>query len=285
MLWFDLLFGPLMILGFPVLAWFIPARFESEQARGDYRRRWRRAHGCTLLLLGTFFAARVFFPPAVSRQFWMLCFIQMPLFIRLIPAKNPSWGSPFPSGSQRAASLQVRTRSSPVPARAWAIAWIVWLVPAMFAAWALVEKSGTPGSSQAAFIVSLLLPIGALCLAFGPYFVRLVLREPEPMDPADSADLREAYRRHRYARAWMFYIFPLVIAITQAAFAAVIAWLPPTAATQRALGMIGGVAGTVGGLLGAAAGIYFGVWRAKLNQTVRDLTGKQSSTAGERPQA
>ena len=77
MFWFDLLFAPLMILAFPVLAWFIPARFESEQARLDYERLWKLAHGCTLLILVTYFTAKALLPTAVSRQFWLLCFIDL----------------------------------------------------------------------------------------------------------------------------------------------------------------------------------------------------------------
>ena len=91
------------------------------------------------------------------------------------------------------------------------------------------------------------------------------------MDAAESDELRTAYQKHRTARAWMFFAAPLVMTLTQAGLAVVIAWMPTTPEGGRIIGVVGGVVGTIVGVAGAAAGIYFGFWAISMGNGLKRL--------------
>ena len=268
MVWFDHLFPPLMILIFPIFCTLVPARADCDQqaavASGLLRKLWLLAVASLILYFAVYHAMG----GGQWRQLWMLCFLQMPLMNHLLAAKNPSWVSPH-AGARRVASLTSRTAEPVVPVTAWVAAWIYWGLVA------LVTGIGCAFNELPArlmFSASLFTGIGAIALAFGPMLVRTVLQEPEPMDPGHSSELEAAYHRHRRARSWMFFAMPLILITMFGGFAVAIAWLGSDPRTERQIGLIGGITGAVVGVLGGVAGTIFGIWRAKLNQKVRDLS-------------
>ena len=266
--WFELLFPPLMIVMFPVMACFIRSQTESDDGDMTARRLGHRLHGIAVASLVAFFVARAILGGHNVRMMWMLCFVQMPFWQRYIAAKNPSWGSPHAT-TQRVASLTNRATQTVIPTLAWVIAWGGWGLLAAIAAWGYFVNE-IP--NRLGVLISMFIVVPAIFLGFGPKLVRLVSYEPEPLDPNNSPELQAAYEEHRTARSWMFFALPICTVAIFCGGAVAIAWLATNIHAEQRIGLYGGLAGTFVGILGSAVGTYFGFWRARLNQTVHDMS-------------
>jgi hypothetical protein len=269
--WFDWTFPPLMILSLPLIGLFIPRRPESEAAAAKVQGLTRRLWLLALISVAVYYTTYLLGGGGQWRQLWMLCFLQMPLFQRLAAAKNPGYGPPH-TGRTRAASLDNRRAESWIPFRAWLGVWSVWTLLAAVSAWGYVHN-GLP--KRLGLMILLFHGMTALLLSLGPMFVGMVSREPEPMDPHGSEELAAAYRKHRLARRWLFFCIPTILMLMFGLSSAAIAWLATDPAAEARIGLYGGIAGSIIGLAGGSSGLYFGVWRARLNQQLRDLTGVQ----------
>ena len=221
--------------------------------------------GCSLAI---FVGVYVGWGAARARNAWMLCFLQLPLFQRYAQARDASWGPPHAT-TTRTAILTDRSRDVVVPAWSWMVAWGIWIA---LVASALVGGWRNELPTRLWYSVTIFLSIPAIALAFGPRLVRLVTREPEPMDPAQTPTLAEAYRRHRRARCWVFFTFPLVFLLLFGGCAVVIAWCATSPGAEQQIGLYGGILGTLFGIGGGILGTVFGFWRAKLNRMARDLS-------------
>jgi MFS family permease len=195
---------------------------------------------------------------------------------RLMRAKNPSYTTPH-AGNTRIATLVSREVKSTVPRAAWVSAWVLWAALGAIAAWGYVYN-GLP--SRMGYVMAMFFLAPAVFLAFGPTLAKTPLYEPEPMDPNNSTELSAAYAKHRKARSWLFFLLPVCMMIMFGVCSVVIAWLATSPEAEGQIGLYGGIAGTIVGIAGAVAGTYFGAWRAKLNQKVRDLTAEQQKSVG-----
>ena len=99
-----------------------------------------------------------------------------------------------------------------------------------------------------------------------PTSIRRTLTEPEPLDGAGSAELRELYRRQRNRRALgLFWGGAVMLPAAMGPLLALPLWWPAQGATW---GLVGGLVGTLLGLAGAAFGIHSSLERARI-QTAR----------------
>lgn len=268
MTWFDRLFPPLMILMFPLMTLLVPNRAESPEqvARARRARMWMLLIAtCSLLV---FVGVYLGWGGERARMAWVLCFLQMPLWQRYAQARDTSWGSPHATMT-RTATLTDRSREVVVPMWPWLVAWGVWVVLVVLA---LVGGWRHELPTRLWYAVGVFLAIPPMALAVGPWLVRLVTYEPEPMDSAQTPALAEAYQRHRHARCWMFFALPVGFLLLFGGFAVVIAWFATSPRAEQQIGLYGGILGAVFGIGGGIAGTIFGLWRAKLNRMARDLS-------------
>ncbi len=214
---------------------------------------------------------------------WLLFFpLWFGLFVRLVFAVRPDAVSPFPeprSGPvQRTASLQSRRGESPVRAGHWALVWAGWGIAVLMLL--LGVWNGLPaGVSEhlPPMLVLLMLGLAPLPLVIGPWVIRMLLLEPEPLDDGGSADLREAYARHRQTKAWGFYWLDVAMVFLFSAMPLAAVWAP---VTGPALGAVGGIGGSLVGLGGAFFGVRMGVQRMRIKEHLEELVRGQESISG-----
>ena len=80
------------------------------------------------------------------------------------------------------------------------------------------------------------------------------------------------------ARSWLFFSLSASMVIMFGVCSVAIAWFATNPEAEGKIGLYGGIAGTIVGIVGGVIGTCFGVWRAKLNQKVRDLTVKEQGS-------
>lgn len=273
MRWFDWTFPPLMILSLPLICLFIPNRAESEEKAAKARRLTMQLWLLALGSVAIYSIAYTLGGGGQWRQLWILCFVQMPFFNKLAAAKNPGYGAPH-VGNTRVASLSNRQKEPTIPPGAWLGVWTCWMLLAAASGWGYFHND-LP--TRLGLMIVFFHGMTAVCLSLGPLFVRMATREPEPMDPHNSQELAAAYKKHRIARRWVFFSLPTIMVVMFGVCSVAIAWLATDPASEANIGLYGGIAGTFIGLAGGFCGLYFGVWRARLNQQVRDLTNRSRS--------
>ena len=280
MKWFDMLFPPALILTPLVITLCIRPNHETDEQRDTATRLMRFLVLGTIGAIGIWLIAYLTLPGGVSRHFWPVVFPLFALSSRIMPNRNVNWQAPHPDDTVRVASLKSRQHESPIPTMAWAVPIVLAVVflGALLARWTQPFETDSDQSRWwIAFIVAVtLIPMEA---AMGPWIIRLVMREPEPMDLGGSKELSEEYRRNRNARAWMFYIFLLVMLCLAGISTTVLGWIAMDAEIGGTIGLVGGIVGSVIGILGATAGVYFSFRRARINGMMRELMQQQSADA------
>jgi hypothetical protein len=132
---------------------------------------------------------------------WIYPFILLHvLFARpLIQVKNPmAKGDAFMPQTTRAASLEPRHRASTLARWAWFLGLGVWSATALLCLWLLASvRSWYRIEDTLGFLLSASLP-----LVIAPAVLRWWLQRPEPMDPAGTPALSDAYARLRRIKAW-----------------------------------------------------------------------------------
>lgn len=269
--WFDLIFPPLMIVSLPLVGFFIPNRPESDEMVARTRRFSAQLSLLSFISLAIYYIVYTFGGGGQWRQLWMLCFLQMPLFNKLVASKNPSYGAPH-MGTTRVAALSNRDAESTIPRKAWLCTWAVWAMFVVVSAWGCYHNSMP---MRLSLMIAMFAGLTAVFLSFGPTLVRMVSREPEPMDLRNSTEIASAYRKHRIARRWTFFLLPTVMVVMFGSCSVAIAWLATNPTSEANIGLYGGTAGAIVGVAGGICGIFFGVWRARLNQQVHNLTSTQ----------
>jgi hypothetical protein len=109
--------------------------------------------------------------------------------------------------------------------------------------------------------VSCMAPFGLLWL---PVVMRSMLREPEPMDAAGSAELAALYARQRHRRILgMFWLNGVAAPLVLGGVFALATWFPDVGGFW---GIVGGVGGSTLGIIGAIYGVMMTAERAKIAQ-------------------
>lgn len=272
MWWFELLF-PLGLILMPLVYALGFELFTTAQAT-------RSGRPFSLILwlgtaagIGAFHLAREYWPDSAGFM-WVLCF---PLWfgaaMPMLAKKYPSLGGPFAPGMPlRSASLTPREQV--IPRWAWWPVGLIWLVALGLISW--------PGMNVTSgrtwwLLVGMHLMLGALFLILTPWCLRRLPHEPEPMDPAGSAELVEGYRRLRHFRAWGLFGLSAVMLLIFSAFMVTVAW----GIAGPEMGIAGGVLGTVIGLGGAVFGTIAGMRRARLNQRCQELSREPAGATRE----
>ncbi len=109
--------------------------------------------------------------------------------------------------------------------------------------------------------VACMAPLGLLWL---PVVLRSMLREPEPMDAAGSAELAALYAWQRRRRILgMFWLNGVAAPLVLGGIFALATWFPDVGGFW---GIVGGVGGTALGIIGAIYGFMMTAERAKIAQ-------------------
>jgi hypothetical protein len=107
--------------------------------------------------------------------------------------------------------------------------------------------------------ISWMAPLGLLWL---PVVLRSMLREPEPMDAAGSAELADLYAWQRRRRILgMFWLNGVAAPLVLGGIFALATWFPDVGGFW---GIVGGVGGTALGFIGAIYGFMMTAERAKI---------------------
>jgi len=128
------------------------------------------------------------------------------LYQPLLQAKKPAADSDlFMPATNRAASLTPRHTISILHKRAWFILWGIWGTVAVICMCFLAVRS------RGFFDDQVFTPLfsAAAPLVIGPFALRLWLQRPEPMDPAGSSKLADAYVRLRRIKALCIFVVAL----------------------------------------------------------------------------
>jgi hypothetical protein len=125
----------------------------------------------------------------------------------LIQAKSPTAkGDAFMPQTTRAASLKPRQIPSPLPKWAWSLGLGAWGATALLCLRLLASvKSWYRIEDTLGFLLGASLP-----LALAPGVLRWWLQRPEPMDPAGTPALSDAYARLRRIKTWCCVGFSLI---------------------------------------------------------------------------
>lgn len=199
---------------------------------------------------------------------WALQFVLWwPFGVRLLVALRPEAARPHPDSPSRTAALTPRAAEQDLPSGAFVPGWIL----VCFAAGLILTRAlrgetaaATPGGW---WPVVLCLAGAAFPLVLTPLVLRLSTREPEPLDPAASAELVDAYARLRRLKARAFAGTAIASAALFAGLAVAVAYVGDGAT----LGLVGGVGGTVLGLAGATFGIVAGNERMRIRRRLQEL--------------
>ena len=294
-----LVFPPIMLILPLALVLLVPRR------QPDDAERTRQRGMLASLLIATIVAIavwagfvltgiRVSWASWVANFSWVLFFpLWFGLAWPLIRARNPGGqgamhGSEGASGTLRTASLVNRERRNPVTRGMWAIAAVASVAgAAAIAARGLMpfplESSG-PGDEASAtaqriqwmvFLgVSCMAPLGLLWL---PVVLRSMLREPEPMDAAGSAELAALYDRQRRRRILgMFWLNGVVAPLVLGGIFALATWFPNVGGFW---GIVGGVGGSALGIVGAVYGFMMTAERARIAEVRARLDNATSSAS------
>lgn len=283
--WYTFAFAPIMIVAPLIFAAF--ARFNA-QAGGDralVRTRMIRLVIATAVAFAVFIALYLILDlwdhGVWAAHAWPLFF---PLFfgfaMPVIAAKNPDTVTPHPKTpvSVRSASLVSRERRNPLRLWHWAICWIICgiAIVGVIARPIVAPISDDAERWRIMSSILLIVVLWAPMLALLPWCMRMVLREPEPLDAAGSHELAAAYERHRNFKLWCFWwFFGIVMNVLIGSGALMTAWTTPGESMSRSLGVFGGVGGALLGVAGAAFGIYAGIQRVRITALLRELNQRQ----------
>jgi hypothetical protein len=201
---------------------------------------------------------------------WVLSFLLwFPGFQRVCAAVRPDLATPYPrETAKRAATLVSRNRCSPLTRGHWGMGWTIYLFGAGLVVAGLATGDGAPATTLSAGLMILFAP---LSLVITPWGIRMVLREPEPLAPGDSAELARAYDRHRDKKIRGFWMFALLMTAMFAGLAVATAW----GARGETLGWVGGIGGSLIGVAGGVFGVVMGVDRARI-KTMLDASAAES---------
>lgn len=207
----------------------------------------------------------------LHRLMWTMFFpLWFALAMPLLLALRPEAGSPFPEHGPRVATLSSRSEASPIGRAPWVALWSVWVCALI----AVSVRAFVAGDAPVSYLMSsLTLALAVMNLALAPLFIRMLLREPEPLDAAGSPVLVDAYAAHRNARAWGMFWLIGVMATLLSGFAVANVWSPMSGAT---LGIVGGVGGSLVGVAGAAFGVTMGNQRMKIRRMLDELNAQGS---------
>jgi hypothetical protein len=143
-----------------------------------------------------------FAPEHIVIPMFIFFFLQT-LHRPLLQAKRPAADSDlFMPPTDRAASLTPRHTISTPHKRMWLILWGMWICAAVVCMCFQAVRSRGFFDDQ----VFAPLFIAAAPLVMGPFALRWWLQRPEPMDPAGSTKLAQAYVRLRQTKSWCIFI-------------------------------------------------------------------------------
>lgn len=260
------------------------AEVDLERIRSRKRLLWGATIACVALYVGQLALASagmldwwgelpswMTFGAPLDRLMWMMFFpLWFALAMPLLVLCRPEAGSPFAQDGPRVATLSSRGGASPIRRTSWVVLWSVWVYSLVAVGVGIFVSHEPP--------VPILMPIltlvcAVLPLALAPQMIRMLLREPEPLDAAGSALLVDAYATHRRARAWGMYWLIAAMTTLLSAFAVASAWSLMSGAT---LGIVGGIAGSVVGIGGAAFGVTMGNQRMKIRRLLDELNAQEA---------
>lgn len=266
-----LLFVPVLLLVPLVITAMTPSKVSADAERTAARGKVLILALATLLVLGCWFGAIVAslrFQSQALRQTadmaWTLFFpLWFGLAVPAIKAKNPTWGTALNGpidahGDTRTASFTNRDRENPVKARHWVLA--VGLGVGLIAGIAVrgfspftTDNIGLQDHTR--WLLSLALTTGlyALTLTVMPFVIKCMNLAPEPLDTRGSKELVELYKSQRIRRTLsLFWLLAVVLPAFLGGIFLVATWLP---GHSSALGLLGGIGGSVLGIVGAAFGV------------------------------
>ena len=279
-----LLFHLLMLVLPLALALLVPRHHADEATRMRHRGMLTTLSIATIVALATWAGLALTgtrFPWAswVAFGSWVLFFpLWFGLAWPLIRVRNPAWSGTLHAtedarGALRTASLVNRARLSPVTRCMWVLAALASAAcPVAIAARGLMpfplETGGAIDDTMAAaqriqwmvFLgVSCMAPLGLLWL---PVVLRSMLREPEPMDAAGSAELAALYAHQRRRRILgMFWLNGVAAPLVIGGVFALATWFPQVGGFW---GIVGGVGGSILGIIGAIYGFMMTAERARI---------------------
>lgn len=219
----------------------------------------------TIVALVGFGVARMLLPWNLAMQVMYLFFplwfgLAMPL---LYLTHSRLFTTHPPNQPVRSATLRPRELDNPIPAAAWLLPWAIWAAGLGLLVWLFFTvEPRNPLAVKIAIAIQgslILLPI------LGPYGIRGLLREPEPLADSSPSELLARYRSVRRFRAFgMFVLLCLMLAGHSTLFAAS-GWGVPGETVGRWGATIGLVVGSLGAVIGVIAGlrlgrIYANVW-------------------------
>lgn len=292
------LFPPMMILFPMVFVAFVPTRVESPEERDQASKRWLILIAMTVVALViwgaiTFFARQAANAPIeqFARFTWFLFFpLWFGLAMPAIKAKNPIWGNGLMPQAQnesgvRTASLKPRNRENPIRNWHWVIMAFAVVVPVALLAVRGAFAFGTADhpDPSARFRWALMTGVYLFCslttALIVPYCIQRSLSEPEPLDPAGSAELEAMYRDERSKRILgLFWLLGVVQPLFLGSTMCATVWLPLV--SGQTMGILGAVGGVSLGTAGAIFGIVASIRRIRIAEEKARLESVNSSLAG-----
>jgi hypothetical protein len=290
-------------IAFPILMILLPAAVVSlipanPNAKTDLPRARRLLLGMWLVSFGCLALWFTLAPilintlgPMVAWLGWLLFFPMWFGFgVPIIRAKNPDWVStPPPDIQVRAASLAPRQGQPNFSSLARHAPWIIWaalFVTVLFIVdWRVFSTSDEALLARRAWAVSALTVVAFA--AFNPLilsiFYGMLKSEPQPLDPAGSAELVNLYATRTRQRAMLFLGLAIAMTIMFGTMAVVMATISrgywSEQHTPMILGWAGGIAGSVIGLAGGVFGTMSSIQAARINRRLRELTQTSAARA------
>jgi hypothetical protein len=187
----------------------------------------------------------------------------------LLEAKGIGWQRRLPATSTRSAALVRRDIASPVLRFLQIGAWVLWGMLTL-ATVILLRQNAVPQWWLLSFTL-----MGAVELALGGWLARQAALEPEPLDPAGSAKLQEAYARLRRLKHWSWHAGTTLGMLLFTGAALLVAW--DEIGNLVVAIWIGAGGGSLLGLAGAVVGVSADLQRARINRHFRELTSQRQA--------
>lgn len=283
MLYFHLLFPPLMILSPLIVLWVYKPEEEADLALvAETRKRLLAWTGIALFAFLVLATLRLTLSSAEGHNALqggvtqLMAFLFMPLwFLLAMPymrAARPFMDQPpGPEPEVRSAQLVSRRNLRVLPR--WAY-WFPGLILATGLGLCIWQGLGS-GEAKASMqiLAASLLFLALLCVPLFPSLQSAALSTPEPMPTNPSKQLRDAYASLRRAKAWALWGLSVAIQFLLAGLALLFLTESFSAQDRSMFGLIGGIGGSLIGLFGGV----FGSWVGFCGSRVHELRNREAA--------
>ncbi len=271
----------LLMVNAPLLlvAIYRPRRLAKKPLRDEpVLRRLLAALVATTLAANAVAVLMFVLAPTIARHLWAMFFplwfgLAMPFLMKRYPALAGMSGI---SSGTRSASL--RPRQSPTVSRSACLVVQLGLIAVAVATGVAVALSYStiPESEK---IMALVFSGGTIVAAMaaallGPWVLRQVVREPQPLDASATETLRREWAR--FTRVKSLVLLGCLVAVP--VVFSIVTLLVVASVSPATVVWVGAGSGVAIGLAGAAMGVWLGTWQASLVE--RAAGGARPDTAG-----